>query len=267
MLLLAGWIMAAAPAGAEVAVKVTFLPMAPEFQRLQPAIREHITVAVQEWMKPFAVKDCTLEVEFGIKSWPARGTGRSFVSTSFQKTQVDGKNLTEEGAAHELRTGEDPNGEKPDIEMFFDPVYFRTLWFDPNPRTRTAPVPDAKQQKLDAYTVILHEIGHAIGFNGFRNQKTGVLPDKFMSVYDRWVTFDGKNFYFNGPETKKHYGKPVLLAHTNNNYHHVGEKGDNRDPSLATDMMNGIQFEWGRRYYITPLDIAMLSDCGYVRKN
>lgn len=31
--------------------------------------------------------------------------------------------------------------------------------------------------------------------------------------------------------------------------------------------MNGLQFEWGRRYYITPLDIAMLSDCGYVRKN
>jgi hypothetical protein len=32
-------------------------------------------------------------------------------------------------------------------------------------------------------------------------------------------------------------------------------------------MMQGQRFEWGRRYYITRLDIAMLSDCDYVRKN
>jgi hypothetical protein len=76
------------------------------------------------------------------------------------------------------------------------------------------------------------------------------------------VTFDGKNFFFNGPDAMKLYGCVVPLAHTSNNYHHVAENGETTDPKLTGDLMNGITLEWSRRYYISPLDVAILSDCG-----
>jgi hypothetical protein len=226
---------------------------------LEATIRSHIIAAIQDWTGRFHTRDCTVTLEFSIRPWPARGTGRSFVSAPYRGEMRDGKHVSEEGAAQKIRTGSDPNGNSPDIEMYFDPEYFRTLWFDPDLKGRTAPIP---ARKLDAYSVILHELGHAFGFNGFRDQKNGRIPGEFMSVYDRWVTFDGKNFFFNGPKSMKLYGGPIPLAHTNSNYHHVAEKGETTDPTLTGDLMNGIVFEWSRRYYISPLDVAILSDCG-----
>lgn len=252
-------------AHAEVAVNVTFQPLPPEFKPLEPAIRAHVIAAAKEWMSHFKTVDCTLEVSFNLKPWPARGTGRSFTNTPLKGEMAEGKQITEEGAPHKIRTGFDANGDAPDIEMFFDPEYFRSLWFDPRPDKRTAPVPVATQQKLDAFSVFLHELGHAFGFNGFRDQKTGVPSGPILSTYDRWVSFDGKDFFFKGPNAMKAYrGKPVPLAHTNNNYHHVAEAGSVRDRKLTEDLMNGITLNWGQRYYVTPLDIAMLSDCGLV---
>ncbi|MEP6662486.1 MAG: hypothetical protein ABJC04_02375 [Verrucomicrobiota bacterium] len=248
----------------EVKFHVSIKPLPAEFQPLETTIRTHLIAAGEEWVRHFQTRDCTIEIEFSIREWPSRGGGRSFVAVPLRGERYEGKFVSEEGAAYKIRTGEDANGDAPDIEMFFDPAYFRTFWFDPDPKARTASLPDRNQGKLDADTVFLHELGHAFGFNGFRDQKNGILRGEYFSAYDRWVTFDGTNFFFNGPTVKKLYGKPVLLAHVNNNYHHVGDKEDTTDPKLAEDMMNGIVFDWSHRYYVTPLDIAMLTDCGLV---
>ncbi len=245
-------------AHAEVSVEVLFKPLPPGFQSQEGIIRSHIVTATQDWTGRFQTRRCTLIVQFGVRDWAARGSGRSFVAAPLGKMH-DGKHLSEEGAAHKIRTGNDVNGKDPDIEIYLDPAYLRSLWFDPEPKTRTATVP---RLKIDAYTVILHELGHALGFNGFRNQKDGTLPAEFMSAYDRWVIFDGSSFFFTGPNARKAYGQPLPLAHTNNNYHHVAEKDKTIDPTLTNDLMNGISFMPGRRYHISPLNIAMLSDCG-----
>jgi hypothetical protein len=247
-------------AGAQVAVRVGIDPLPAEFQKAEPAIRSHVVTATEEWISHFRAQPCTVDVQFSIRDRPARGSGRSLVSTRFDNQKHEGKHLSEEGVAHKLRTGDDPNGNAPDIEITFEAAYFRTLWFDSDPKSRTARMPDRSEGKLDAYTVMLHELGHAFGFNGFRNQKTGELPGEFMSMYDRWVKFDGTNFFFHGPQSMKLYGKPVPLSHTRNNYHHMAE--DRSDPKLADDLMNGITFDWSRRYFISPLDIAILTDCG-----
>lgn len=253
---------AASDLPSRVSVDVQFATIPEEFVATKSAIRAHIEGAIDEWTRHFRVQKCSLEVVFSIREWPARGAGRSFVSTAYQNEKHEGRHVSEEGMAHELRTGKDPNGDAPDIEIFFDPAYFRTLWFDPDPKARTAPMPAPDQQKLDGFSVILHELGHAIGFNGFRDPKTGQLPGEFLSVYDRWVSIDSGHFHFNGPEAQALYGAPIPLARTNTNYHHVGEKGDKTDPKLARDLMNGIKLDWSHRYYISPLDVAILSDCG-----
>lgn len=250
-------------ARAGVEVNVVIQPLPEEFQKLEPLIREHIVTATKEWATCFRTVDCTLDVVFSLKPWPARGTGRSLSSAALPGDIVDGRQVKEDGVPHKIRTGQDPNGPRPDIEMFFDPDYFRSLWFDPHPERRNAPMPPASQTKLDAYSVILHELGHAFGFNGYLDQKTGVNNGRILSTYDRWVTHDGKNFYFNGPAAKKaNYGRPVLLAHTANNYHHVAEKGMPSHAKLTDDLMNGITLGWSRRYSISALDIAILTDCG-----
>jgi hypothetical protein len=254
---------------AKVNVKVIIKqPFPAEFQSLESTIRNHITTAIEDWSSYFKTMPCTLDVEFSLRNWANRGGGRSFASVNFENQHLPGKIIVDQGASYEMRTGIDPNGEEnPDIKIFFDPIYFRTLWFDPNPKTRTAMMPNQNEQKLDAYSVILHELGHALAFNGLLDQATGQMTGPYLSVYDRWVNFVGRKFFFNGPNTLKLYGRPVILSKTNNDYHHVAEFGDTSDPNLAKDLMNGIALEYSHRYYISPLDIAILLDCGMSLKN
>ncbi|UJR18624.1 hypothetical protein I4U23_005532 [Adineta vaga] len=254
---------------ANVNVKVMIKqPFPAEFQSLESAIHNHITTAIQDWSSHFETAPCTLDVEFSLQNWANRGGGRSFASVNFENQDLPGKIILDQGASYEMRTGIDPNGEgTPDIEIFFDPIYFRTLWFDPDPTMRTATMPNQNEGKLDAYSVILHELGHALGFNGFLSQTTGQMTGNYLSVYDRWVNFDGRNFFFNGPNTLTFYGRPVILAHTKNGYHHVGEFEDMTDPNLAQDLMNGFALEYSHRYYISLLDVAILLDCGMTLQN
>jgi len=233
-------------------------PLPPDFVKLEPTIREHILTAAQTWADHFDCKPCTVQIQFRLQPWNARGFGRSVAGAPTGENAGD-KPISEEGWAHLLRTGQDPNGAAPDVEMAFDPDYFRTLWWDPNPKSRHAIVP---REKLDAMSVILHELGHAIGFNGHIDMQTGKSKDGVLSPYDRWVSFDGTDFFFTGPSAVKLYHKPIPLAKTANNYHHVGEKGPRLDHKLKDDLMNGIVMEYGKRYYISDLDLAILSDCG-----
>jgi hypothetical protein len=233
--------MACAQTGA-VQFQLTIEPLPEEFAKIEPVIRNHILTAAQTWVDHIQCKPCSIEIN--------------------GEKQGD-KPISEEGWAHELRTGEDPNGAQPDVEMAFDPAYFRTLWFDPDPKVRRRLVP---KDKLDAMSVILHELGHAIGFNGHIDMATGLSKDGVLSPYDRWVTFDGSNYFFNGPSAVKLYHKPIPLGKTNNNYHHLGEVGPRLDRKLKEDLMNGVVMEYGKRYFISDLDLAVLEDCGLTVK-
>ncbi len=176
------------------------------------------------------------------------------------KNVVGGVSITEEGAASELRTGIDPNGAAADIEINVDPDYvFNHLWLDPNPAASNGTVP---ANRLDGFSMLLHEMGHALAFNGWRDWATGVLPPpgNIMSVYDQHVVLSGGHRYFVGPNAQAVYGGPVTL--NDGNYHHYGNTSGELSADLTHGLMNGVVFVAGRRSVISELDLAILRDSG-----
>jgi len=245
-------------AAGQVEFRVTTPDLPAEWKPFRARIEAHVLAAARAWVGRVDAKPCTIDSAFRVA--PAnRGSGRSTVTALFNDVKHDGRRVEEQGWAYEMRTGKDPNGDEPDVELVLETKYMRTLWWDPRPDVRDAPVPD---DRLDAMTVFLHELGHALAFNGWIDPRTGAADPKVASTYDRWVSHDGANFFFNGPAATKLWGGPVPLARTNNNYHHVCDKPEGRQAKLKDDLMNGVTFGHGRRYAIGPMDLAILADCG-----
>jgi Ca2+-binding RTX toxin-like protein len=191
-------------------------------------------------------------VELGTNG--ANGHSPAYVVTN----NVGGMTITQEGAASELLTGVDPNGTAPDIEINVDPDYvFSGLWFDPNPGSGNATVP---ANLLDGFSMLLHEMGHALAFNGWRDWATGVLPGNTMSVYDQYVVLSGGHRYFVGPNAQAVYGGPIPL--NDGNYTHYGNTSGDLSADLTHGLMNGVVFVAGRRSAISELDLAILKDTG-----
>ena len=178
-------------------------------------------------------------------------------------TGGSGQFLYEQGAAHEWRTGVDANGAAPDIEISLGSTGYlqNELWFDPNPLRRAGNVP---ADRTDAFSVLLHEWGHALGFNGWLDGSTGHGPATYGSTFDAFVAPQsgaaGTALYFLGPQAASVYGAAVPL--TFGNYRHLGNSGARDGISLIPDLMNGEVFHRGTRYEISALDLAMMADIG-----
>lgn len=222
----------------------------------QPLLSSHLLAAGAKWnqyLRPAG--NVTLDIHVGFGTDLPRSSGRSFTS-SYLNT-VNGFNVYEQGVGAEIRTGLDPNGAAGDVEFRINPNYMQNvLWFDPNPTQQTATVPG---NKTDAMSVMLHELGHAIAFNGWRSHTDGSLPGNYMSTFDRNVTFDGSNLFFNGPQAMAQYnGQPVPVTFGNN--FHIGNNAPRPGSDLIPDLMNGVVFFNGQRYQISPMDLAILAD-------
>jgi hypothetical protein len=258
---------ASVAATADVKLNVTIESLPAALASKETVIRDHVLVAARTWLDLVESKPCSIEIVFSVRDVvdddPKKlGHGKSVVSAACGNEIKDGKHVSEQGLAAELRSGRDPNGDAPDVEICFQTAYvLREFWWDPDPKARKIAVP---KDKLDALSVILHELGHALAFNGWIDPKSGKLEGTHMSTYDRWVEWDGRDFSFHGPAAVKAHGKPILLAHTVNNYHHLGEErsGVERDKLLEDDLMTGYHFRWGKRYFVSGLDVAILEDCG-----
>jgi Ca2+-binding RTX toxin-like protein len=187
-----------------------------------------------------------------------KATADTASATSVFLGTIGGIDLFQQGAAAELSTGIDPNGAAPDILISINASYLEhELWFDPTPFDRSDPVP---ADKTDAVSTWLHEIGHALGFLGWRNVSTGVLPGNFMSTFDQYVLQSQGNFYFTGVNAVSAYGENVPLT-SNNLFHYGNQSGPGTD--LVDDgLMNGVTFHRGNHYTISSLDLAILDDTG-----
>ncbi len=259
LLVHAGW----AAATTAPRIEVVFVDPGASYSAYYADLQRTAVAAGQTWSQHFAGDFSGVELTVSINfAALATSSGRS-LSSAFAGTAGSGLTLWEQGAAHELRTGFDVNGALPDVEFNFGSSgYLQSeLWFDPDPLRRTAAVPD---DRTDAMSVLLHEWGHAWGFNGWMDGATGALPGNYASTYDAHIVPQtspgGTVLVFQGAQAVSLYGGAVPL--TFGNYAHLSNSGGLGGADLIPDLMNGEIFYRGTRYEVSALDLAMLADVG-----
>lgn len=242
------------PAAATVMYTITIDDPGGTFAAFHDPITSNVLAAGARWSQ-FLLGDATIDLLIGFSQIPS-ATGNSLTSGFVRNNGTF--NVFEQGAAAEVRTGVDPNGASPDGLITIGTSYLANeLAFDPHPTVRGDPIPAGK---TDAVSVFLHEIGHILAINGFRNELNGSLPADFESTFDEQTIFDGTNFFFIGPRATAQYGKPVPL--TFGNYRHLGNASPGPGSDLVPDLMNGVALFRDTRYDISTLDINILCDVG-----
>jgi hypothetical protein len=164
-----------------ISFSVSFDDPGSVFGGYHAGIEAAVMAAGQQWARHIATEhDSSIEVVVDFAAVPT-ANGSSWVS-SFLATR-NGLTIYEQGAAAEIRTGVDPNQAEPDVgitigESFLtDTLFFATdVWGAPIPVT-----------DVDGYSVILHELGHALVWNGWRDFTTVQLPADYASTFDELV--------------------------------------------------------------------------------
>jgi hypothetical protein len=220
----------------------------------RPGLSACIATAGTLWNElltvPFAV---TLEVLVSYDPSISTANGRSTTSVAWNSAD----DIYEVSAAHEIRTGVDPNGATEDIQINFGTSLTNgTYWFDPDPTERTFAIPSGK---VDVLSTCTHELGHAIAFSGARSASTGNLPG-YSFLYDEHSTAIGSYYYFSGAHAEAAYGAEVPL--NTQILDHLGNVSPAPGYDLDLDLMHGTPTRYQQRYYPTDVDAGILADLG-----
>ncbi|HEV8292195.1 MAG TPA: hypothetical protein VGP94_09735 [Tepidisphaeraceae bacterium] len=242
--------------GAQVIWNVSFDDPGGAWSAYYNDITRNLQAAAREWGRLF---DSNASIEIQVKFDPnvTRAGGGSATTVFLRNT--NGLNIFEQGATNEIQTGIDPNGGQPDIILWLQNSYLTdNLWFDPDPASRTAPIPP---NRTDAVTVFMHELGHALAFNGWRDWTTGALPGNYASTWDeRLYKGPAQYWFFGGANARAVYGSDPPLTYAN--IHHFGNFSPGPGSDLEYQLMNGMVFHWQYRYDINNLEVAVLKDIG-----
>jgi len=235
-----------------------------EFVERHADLKRVSLAALQDWgryLQPPHGVIPALDIQLRFEPFASMGFTVAYAASEVGVTVgvEDGLLVYEEGVAHEVHTGFDPNGTEPDATItlnggFVEDVY----WYDPDPATRLTHIPQDRT-RFDFYSVILHEFAHVLGMYGSLDQNGD--PETFsISRFDRLVARDGENLLFVGETAKARYGGPVPL--TQGNYLHVGNRTE-PGLELVPDLMHSpTDCALGGRCFISSLDLAILKDTG-----
>lgn len=179
----------------------------------------------------------------------AHGTGKA----------QDGKSylLYEDGVAAEIRSGVDVNGDKSDAVVTVGTTNLdRYYWFDET----LGSTDDIPLNKTDGFQVMLHELLHTMGFNGWLANSTGPYTGNAISLYDSLFKLDGGRSYFVGDNAKAAYGAEVPVTNV-----HLGDALTFADGRLngAETVMSASHPSNGTRLSLDPVVIGVLRDLGH----
>jgi MYXO-CTERM domain-containing protein len=260
--LLVGSIGAAAQAGTRL--EVVFDDPAALYGAYYSQIEQVTLAAGNSWIGHFGNGGIDSELSVSISFADiATAQGHSVASALFGPGP-GGASVYAQGAAYEFLTGIDANGSAADIHITLgiNGYLQDELWFDPSPTLRLGSVP---ADRTDAMSVLMHEFGHALGFNGWRDGFSGMLSGDYQSSFDALVqpqtTEAGTALYFHGAQAVSLYGGPVPL--TVGVYGHLGNSRPTMGDDLMPDLMNGVTFYRGARYEISALNLGMMQDLGF----
>jgi Ca2+-binding RTX toxin-like protein len=220
---------------------------------LRAQIVSNVDYAWQTWS---SVLNSAANIEIGI-TVASVGRANGGAASNDYLGPYNGLNLYQGGPTRELATGRDVTGANPDIVITIDPAYARSeLWLDPTPGA----APAIPTTRTDAVSIFVHEIGHGLGFNGWRDGTTGALPGNYLDTFDLQVVNPGNGPVFAGPTATAVFGGAVPL--TLGNYGHYGNVSAPPGADPLAGLMNGVTFYRGTRYGIGDLDLAILTDVG-----
>lgn len=129
-----------------------------------------------------------------------------------------------------------------DAKIVLNPDYVSRLWWN-----ASSPVPS---DKMDAYSVLLHETFHALVMNGWMDA-SGNNPYSVESTYDTMVVHAGNGLYLSGANVVAVHGAVVPL-----------QSGSPYHISTAIPDVMGPYASYGTRYSLSALDLALLADNG-----
>jgi hypothetical protein len=260
-------------ASANVIYAVSFNDPDSDFAGLNSQLATTIIQAGNDWsqfLRGVPGQTTTINVLVSSSHTIPRATGRS-LSANFAGFTPGGVQLFETGAADLYRTGMLPLGSPPDVDIDLNPDYLHNeLSF----------VPLVPSNKTDALSVFTHELGHAIGFNGYLDSNSGTVPSDangpYESTYDQFIASTPGGPFFTGPRAEAVYGNlfnagaptpvPLTTFAGTEALYHLGNGDINTvtcpTSGLLADLMNGVAFCRGQRYDISPLDLAILADTG-----
>jgi hypothetical protein len=219
-------------------------------------LTQSITLALSKWsdvLAGSAMANIIVEIRTSTSSGRAQG-GPAEATTAARF--ADGVILAEGTLSAELRSGANPNTDGNDLRLQFSIDYLRNeLWFDPTPETAN----NIPNNRTDALSVIVHELGHGLAFSGYGEALDGV----FRSPYDLRVMRQGGAPYFSGPNVLALIGHAIPL--TPGNYAHYGTVAAPPGGDPLAGLMNGLAYYRGTRYAISDLDLAIVADAGLGR--
>ncbi|KJV06795.1 hypothetical protein VZ95_20530 [Elstera litoralis] len=162
--------------------------------------------------------------------------------------------MYESAIAHELRTGYSSNGTSSDLTININAYNLRYLYIDDNPYDGAGGI---ASNQYDLTGLMVHEIGHGLGFYADRDDTTGAYF-YYKSVWDDRIQMVGSQPYFVGENVSRYYGNSVPL--TRGDLSHVGNGSD-----VGSDLWNSMMAPYitpGVRFGVTSLEKAMLADMG-----
>lgn len=191
-------------------------------------------------------------------------TGRFAGTGAVATSRTDnGITYTAPQVAKELAAGANLNGDTADLTIFIDPSssYFKSLYFGGGAYTAPASIP---VNATDGLTVILHELMHGLGITSYRDATTGQYALPYRTAWDTYLTQSGSLTLLDMPSFAAHGLAPIQVTSDSatQNVTHLANNGNHAE-GYVDDIMNGLTFYTGHRYFMGQLDLLILEGLGY----